>query len=281
MNRRAFQSLVPVAIISAFFAIASVSGNHQNRYYNAEDPCELKAIDHGGFFERIDGKSRYQNSPRAFLESANAGITFHNLDICFSSDGIPFVSHDDELTDINGDTFSIAQTSLKDIKRRCVGDQFYSWTLLTLEECCSFINQTGGTVEMVDVSTATEKDAVSLPQYYRDHDLSPTWTNFDEETLRNRFIENGPEFGVYLVINKKGAMEDAVRYLQSWPKKEFCLNIKATGAKGKIREEAESFLPTLEKMNTTLYVYLYGEDNKSDIPAWADGALSETINVNR
>ena len=59
----------------------------------------------------------YENSPKAFVDSAKLGIVYHNVDIVFSSDGVPFVFHDLSATDVlTGNTFVFADTDAETIK---------------------------------------------------------------------------------------------------------------------------------------------------------------------
>ena len=152
-----------------------------------------KTLDHGGFYDTRYGKKLiYQNSPESFITSMREGIVFHNLDIVFSSDGVPFVSHDVSVQETGGTTININNLTYAQIKQYYIGDQDYSWKLQTLAECASFIKKIGGVIDMVDVTAANNAtqiaNAGNLPQYYRDNNLKPTWTNFDYDEMRNAFI---------------------------------------------------------------------------------------------
>lgn len=241
-----------------------------------------KALDHGGFFTRPDTLYQ-QNSPISFIRSAKEGIMYHNVDVCFSSDGIPFVSHNNNVTDIDGFSFNINETTAEDIKLHTMGTAEYSWTMQTLSEANAFIKTLGGVIDMVDVTAVTGieslNNARSMPGYYRKNNIKPTWTNWDSETYRNGFIENGPEFGVYIVCSTEQNIIDAIQYIRNNPGTKFMVNIWAS-PHGISSEVIEQYIEQLVSLGVSLYAYTFNGSNALIAPAWADGVLSEDVNVN-
>ena len=238
-----------------------------------------KALDHGGFFT----KSTYQDSPLSFLTAANEGIVFHNIDIVFSADNIPFVSHNDLVKDVNGSWFKMSQNTAESIKTRQLGDSDYSWTPQTLAETDAYIRSLGGSIEMVDVSAfPTIENAQALPAYYTANNLNPAFTNWDDETVRDAFIENGNQFGVYMVCNTADSITSSVEYIRNHPDTKFALNIMAVSKT--VRAAAESQLDAFSQLNLTIYTYRYNNTQTnemvSNVPDWTNGALSERVNVN-
>lgn len=238
-----------------------------------------KALDHGGFFS----DSLYQDSPKAFLDAAKEGIIYHNLDIVFSSDNVPFAVHNDALTDINDVTFTISETTAENIKTHTLGDSAYNWVPQTLAETHAYIKSLGGVIDMVDVSASPNlANAQALPAYYRAHNINPSYTNWDSETLRDAFIQNGAEFGVYMVCNTVQSISNAVSYINLHADTKFALNIMAIN--DTVRTAAETNMETLSRRGVALYVYRYNNNQSNEtvgrVPGWADGVLSERVNVN-
>lgn len=243
-----------------------------------------KTLDHGGFYDTKYGKKLiYQNSPESFITSMREGIVFHNLDIVFSSDGVPFVSHDVSVPETGGTTININNLTYAQIKQYYIGDQDYSWKLQTLAECASFIKKIGGMIDMVDVTAANNAtqiaNAGNLPQYYRDNNIKPTWTNFDYDGMRDAFITNGPEFGLYFVCNSEATILSAIAYVQAHPEhKKYLMNIGSSTEA--VRLAIESRIGIVSGLGITMYAYTYNKNNVANVPRWADGVVSENCNVN-
>ena len=134
---------------------------------------------------------------------------------------------------------------------------------------------------MVDVSVTNDAqnlvNAGNLPAYYRANGIKPAFTNFDHESHRNAFIAAGSEFGVYMVVDAVGETSSAISYIRSKPDTKFALNIYASIAD--VRADAEASMATLSELGITLFAYLFNVNNYRNVPGWADGVLSETINV--
>lgn len=242
-----------------------------------------KSLDHGGFYNtKYGNKVIYQNSPESFITSMKEGIVFHNLDIVFSSDGIPFVSHDVSVPETGGTRINLNNLTAEQIKTYRIGDSDYSWELQTLAECNAFIKSIGGVIDMVDISSAnndTQKGFTgALPSYYRANNIKPTWTNTDYDSHRDLFIQNGPEFGVYMVCNSAQKIEDAVDYIKANPNHKYCLNVGYSTA-----TTAAAFDEVIEdvvELGVPIYVYTYNSVNMARVPGFADGVVSENANAN-
>ena len=242
-----------------------------------------KSIDHGGFYNtKYGNKVIYQNSPESFITSMKEGIVFHNLDIVFSSDGVPFVSHDVSVPETGGTHINLNNLTAEQIKTYMIGDSDYSWELQTLAECNAFIKSIGGVIDMVDISSAnndTQKGFTgALPFYYRANNIKPTWTNTDYDSHRDLFIQNGPEFGVYMVCNSAQKIVDAVNYIETNPNHKYCLNVAYSNV-----TTAAAFDEVIEdvvELGVSIYVYTYNSVNMAAVPGFADGVVSENANAN-
>lgn len=243
-----------------------------------------KALDHGGFYDtKYGSKLIYQNSPEAFRTAMLEGIVFHNLDVVFSSDGVPFVSHDVTVPESGGGTINLNNLTAAQIKTYQIGDSDYSWTPQTLAECYSFIKKIGGAVDMVDVTAANNEtqitNAGNLPEYYRQYNIKATWTNFDYDDMRDAFINNGPEFGLYFVCNSEATILGAIQYVQEHPLHgKYCMNVAASN--DSIRQIMVDNMITAKELGITLYAYTYNKSNVAYTPVWADGIVSENCNAN-
>lgn len=238
-----------------------------------------KALDHGGFWASTE--RNYENSPLSFYRAAREGIMFHNVDIVFSSDNVPFVFHDTSTDDIDGVHFVFANLTANEIKTHTVGDARYSWVPQTLAETAAYIKKLNGIIDMVDVSHAADTTkalahATALPDYYRSNNIKPTWTNFDRISERNAFIENGQEFGVYVVCNAPfdTGVQSFLEYFALHPNTKFCVNINHDGT-----TDISNEISLLGQNGITVYTGVY--HSLAKIPTWAaDGYLSSTININ-
>lgn len=238
-----------------------------------------KALDHGGFWNGTYA----ENSPMAFIRSAKQGIIYHNVDITFSSDGVPFAWHDNNTSDVNGVAFKMNETTADVIKSKTMGNADYSFHLMTLAELDGFIKKLGGCIEMVDVTagdndTMSLRNAQNLPAYYRSHNIKPTYTNWDKAVNRNAFIEAGPEYGVYLVVDSVN-INDALTYINNHSNTRFAVNFAYGSAH---RDAIESNYGRYAAIGVTLYagVFSYSDMQSGKVPMWADGILSENYNVN-
>lgn len=235
-----------------------------------------KAIDHGGFWNT----TYPENSPMAFVRSAKQGIVYHNIDICFSSDGVPFCWHDNTTTDKAGNTFKMNETTAENIKSHVFGNDTYEFNLMTLAEADHLIKKLSGVLEMVDVtagdnSTLALQNAQNLPDYYRQHNIKPSFTNWDLNTNRNAFIQNGAEFGVYLVVDTTN-IDDALTYIRNHSNTKFCVNLGYNSVKDII----DTYLPQFVALGVTIYTGVFNASNFNQVPQWADGVLSENGNIN-
>lgn len=235
-----------------------------------------KAIDHGGFWNT----TYPENSPMAFIRSAKQGIVYHNIDICFSSDGVPFCWHDNTTTDKAGITFKMNETTAENIKTHVFGNDDYEFNLMTLAEADHLIKKLSGVLEMVDVtagdnSTLALQNAQNLPDYYRQHNIKPSFTNWDLSVNRNAFIQNGAEFGVYLVVDATN-IGDALTYIRNHSNTKFCVNLGYNSVKDII----DTYLPQFVALGVTIYTGVFNASSFSQVPQWADGVLSENGNIN-
>jgi hypothetical protein len=237
-----------------------------------------KAVDHGGFCDVVNGEEQYQNSPKAFLRAAREGIVYHNLDVVFSSDNVPFTLHDDQWTDINGVTFKVSETTAANVKTHYIGDANYSWVPQTLAETNEFIRNIGGIIDMVDLSYPTAAKAALLPAYYRNNNIRPTYTNVDTAECMDAFIAAGPEFGVYIVCGDATALTAALTYIGNHSGTAFAVNASASSASQ--RETLAGFVPQLAALGVKIYVNTFIGTNFRNAPAWADGIISRDINAN-
>lgn len=236
-----------------------------------------KALDHGGFFTN----SLYQNSPLAYLTAAKEGIMYHNIDVVFSSDNVPFVIHNNTLTDIEGVSFTISQTTAENVKTHMLGDSNYNWTPLTLAETHKYIKSLNGVIDMVDISASPNLiNAQTLPDYYRTHNIKPTYTNWDDETLRNAFIQNGREFGVYIVCRNATEIGNAIAYMNNHSGTDFAVNVLCS-SQARLDEIATTdYISQLARLGVTIYGYQFELNNYNLVPEWVDGVLSEGSNIN-
>lgn len=242
-----------------------------------------KSLDHGGFYNtRYGNKLIYQNSPEAFISSMKEGIVFHNLDVVFSSDGVPFVSHDVSVPVVSGGTINLNNLTAEQIKTYMVGDSDYSWELQTLDECNGFIKSIGGMIDMVDVTASNNAtqiaNAGNLPSYYRNHNIKPTWTNFDYDDMRDAFLANGSEFGLYFVCNSEATILHAISYIEENTGHKYCMNIGCSNAT--VMEAISSRIGTVSGLGVVMYAYTYNKSNVNNVPNWADGVVSENCNAN-
>lgn len=236
-----------------------------------------KALDHGGFFSN----SLYQNSPKAFLDAAKEGIMYHNLDIVFSSDNVPFVIHDDTLTDTSSVTFKISETTAVNVKTHTLGDSAYNWVPQTLAETHAYIKSLGGVIDMVDVSASPNlTNAQTLPDYYRAHNIKPAYTNWDDETLRNAFIQNGREFGVYMVCRNATEIGNAIEYMNNHSGTDFAVNVLCSSQTRLDEIATTDYISQLARLGVTIYGYQFELNNYNLVPEWVDGVLSEGSNIN-
>lgn len=238
-----------------------------------------KAIDHGGFF---GSNSQYENSPLAFANSAKEGIVFHNLDICFSSDGVPFVAHEPSVTDKNGVSFNINNTTAANIKTHSMGDANYSWALQTLYEAHKTIQQLGGVIDMIDV-TAADNDTQAgfcgtLPTYYKQCNIHPTWTNMDYSAQRNAFLATSTKYGIYFVCNSSASISSAMTYATNNPSGKYCFSVAYSN--DSVASAFDAVMDDVVDLADAIYVYTYNKSNISTVPAFADGVVSEDCNVN-
>lgn len=247
------------------------------KYFYGSNPLH-KAIDHGGFY---GNKPAYQNSPLAFYNSAMEGIRYHNLDIVFSSDGVPMVVHSATPTDTNGVTVAINSTTCAAIQTHTFGDADYGYTIMTLAEANEFIKDIGGIIDMVDLTApnnATQQAlAGTLPAYYRTNNIRPTWTNMDYDTFREAFQSQGPEFGLYLICNSASTLQDAITYANNHPGFRYCFSISYSDTATANAYEANK--SAVGAVADAVYAYTYNRSNLSSAPAWADGLVSENCNV--
>ena len=237
-----------------------------------------KAVDHGGFCDVVNSAEQYQNSPKAFLRAAREGIVFHNLDVVFSSDNVPFALHDDQWTDVDGNTFRVSETTAANVKTHRLGDSSYSWIPQTLAETNEFIRNIGGMIDMVDLSHPTAAKAALLPPYYRNNNIRPTYTNVDTAECMNAFIAAGPEFGVYIVCGDESALQSALSYIGNHSGTDFAINASASSASQ--RETLAGYVSQFAALKVKIYCNMFIDSNFRNAPAWADGLLSRNINVN-
>ena len=240
---------------------------------------DRKACDHGGFWTR-PSEAYMEDSPLAFLRSAKEGIKYHNVDVVCSSDGVPFVSHNDTVTDTGGVSHVISQNTAASIKTWIIGTSDYSFELMTLSEMNEYVKKLGGILDTVDVSYMTDTQAAALKTYYNSNNINPTWTNFDSPTQRTAFKNSsGGDFGIYISCENITAIENAITYISNNPGVHYALNIYASTS-GVGPDAVEPYIGQIRNLGAKIYVNIYNNLTSNTIPGWADGVMSETINVN-
>lgn len=274
-------------------ALEAINGNIYQRMYfdNAWTPWmpvaqqhivgtnpEYKAVDHGGFFNRSGDELQYQNSPMAFLRAAHAGIRYHNVDVCFTSDGVPVVHHDNTYTDANGVTTTISSTTLSNLASHPAGDSAYSWQIMTLADFAGWIKEIGGVLDMVDISVTSPTNVATLGDYYATHNIRPTWTTCNVLSDLTIFIQNAPGYGAYIVCESDADIQTALSFIQNYPDTKFMFNLHSSGS---AMPNVDSYIKNIAKADVRIYVYLYKTSyaDTIGIPKWADAVLSEQDNV--
>ena len=101
---------------------------------------------HGGVFTN----SNYEDSPKAMIEARKLGIIYQDVDVVFTADGVPIVSHNSfadnaiRITDQDTSRIYFHDYTLSQLKNDYVfGDSNYIWTIQTLKECYDFNNNLG------------------------------------------------------------------------------------------------------------------------------------------
>ena len=239
-----------------------------------------KASDHGGLWNR-PAENYMEDSPAAFERAAAEGIMYHNVDIICSSDGVPFSAHNNTVTEVDGTTHTISNATAATIKTWNIGTSDYSFTLQTLAEVNEAVKKMGGIIDTVDVSYMTDAQAVALKSYYNANNINPTWTNFDSETQRNLFLtSSGGDFGCYIACTDTNDIEAAITYITADAgAHKFAVNIYASSS-GIGIDTVYPYVASLRALGVTIYVYIYNTLTDNPIPGWADGVMSETMNVN-
>ena len=238
-----------------------------------------KASDHGGFWNR-PSEAYMEDAPIAFERAAAEGIMYHNVDIICSQDGVPFSAHNNTVTEVDGTTHTISNATAETIKTWNIGTSDYSFTLQTLAEVNEAVKKMGGIVDTVDVSYMTDAQAALLKTYYNANGIRPTWTNFDDPDQRTVFINSsGGDFAVYIACTDTTDIEAALTYIAAHSGTKFAVNLYASSS-GMGIDVAGAYVGQLRALDVTIYVYIYNTLTDNPIPGWADGVMSETMNVN-
>ena len=71
-----------------------------------------------------------------------------------------------------------------------------------------------------------------------------------------------------------------ITYMAANPGVKYAVNVPASNASFRSDFESGDYLETLAEMGVKIYAYTFNKVNISDVPQWADGAVSEDCNVN-
>lgn len=278
---------------------ASLSDN----FISMQEFCGATATrtycDHGGFF--IWGNSTlenglYENSPEAFKRARRAGVMCQNMDIVYTSDGVPIVMHDYQKDDVNGETFIFGQRTLAEIQATTFGDSEYSWTIMTLKEGVDLAIDLGRTYT-IDVHGGTYNPTGSvetLTTYMINNGIKPLSLVTSNTTTFNRLLNcpNIEDFPLGIVItsseeNNTTAIRNKIDLIKNAKNnlgiKNPCLAVTYT-AYAYTDPTKYWFTPYVEEclqagLSLSCYTINSNAQISNPIPAYFDRVTSDRYNV--
>ena len=246
---------------------------------------ERKTLDHGGFCERINSRPQYQDSPLAFKRAAKEGVRYHNMDVVFTLDSVPVLSHDNVATDINGNIITISETNWSVLKTKEFGDSNYSYNLLTLEDAANLCKNLDGFIDQIDISASLVNHVDAFLTYIRNKNIRVTWigcNNISDTALLVSKRNEYDSFGVYAACETEADIQTEISFAQTLRDNnndvEILFSIFAYLGESVITP----YIPQIKALGGHLYAYLFNSrsDMAAAVPVWAEGVLSEKFNVN-
>ena len=164
----------------------------------------------GGFYSNI----KYQDSPKAFIEAAKAGVVLQSVDYRHTSDGVPVAVHDSVVTDINGTSVTIASTTWSDLQTHDFGDSNYSFKILSLAQAAELLKNLSCEIAL-DCKGNSGSGVQNNATYFKENGINPVWNSMPSNEVAAVYLENGGDEWPFVVqpANDGSNLADKLTFL--------------------------------------------------------------------
>jgi hypothetical protein len=259
---------------------------------------------HAGVFSN----SKYQNSPKAFKDARKLGIMYQELDVVFTKDLVPIVSHSsfaDNAMDASTtpptpitSEFRFKNYTLEQLKENYVfGDADYYWTIMTLAEAYALLQDLGCRV-IVDVGGGHNNPTGSrelLCSYMIENGIqceglitSECTGDYEHDTFGILCETGGEKFplGVVVAASTSDDLTTAVAKINAIISAKSDLNLEKAWCFVRRERMASggdllSYVETLRNAGVKIAGYSYDASTYSiDIPTFFSLVISGSVNIN-
>lgn len=259
---------------------------------------------HAGVFSN----SKYQNSPKAFKDARKLGIMYQELDVVFTKDLVPIVSHSsfaDNAMDASTtpptpitSEFRFKNYTLEQLKENYVfGDADYYWTIMTLSEAYALLQDLGCRI-IVDVGGGHNNPTGSrelLCSYMIENGIqceglitSECTGDYEHDTFGILCETGGEKFplGVVVAASTSDDLTTAVAKINAIISAKSDLNLEKAWCFVRRERMASggdllSYVETLRNAGVKIAGYSYDASTYSiDIPTFFSLVISGSVNIN-
>lgn len=162
----------------------------------------LIAVSHGGVYT----DSALMDTRQAFVNAYNEGLSYQDVDVVFSSDSVPVVTHDWQKTDIDGNTVTITASTYADILTHTFGTSDYSYNLESLADSWVLQKKLGMQIG-IDIHGGTNNPAGSVEgfvEWLRLHNIKPIYIHTSTTAVFDKLVaNNAADYPVGIVVSSQ------------------------------------------------------------------------------